>query len=359
MRTLAPSSSTLNRTGYTLAEVLIASVLVASLMAVCWNLMGLYSGFLSAGREKVVERQIARSLFEIIQEDVRVVSAPTKSSLPPPPLPDTAPMLATVGEPVETSRVGFEPFGASMFDESSFTADTTVRLLGTSTSLSITYLVDHPGSRDVGAVERPEDLLDDIDDSSQLAASANTIVYHFEPPTPGLAIERPLPFGLHRVEASAFAYQEALEAQRLANAEDSSLRSSGVLNRFTYDALFQPVDEVTSGLDEIAGPVFEPTHDHVPEAVRVHFEYYDGTNWISNWNTQGRRSLPSAIRVTLWLISNEELATAREVLAFEADASGSMEVDLPNIRPRRYRRVISLSPHTQLDTDSMFAEGTP
>lgn len=403
MRTPALKANTHNRAGYTLAEVLIASVLVASLMVVCWNLMGLYSGFMTAGREKVLERQIARSLFEIIRDDVRVVAAPTTAGPPPQALPATAPSLPpsqtttapavqpttapsvqpTIAptpvavepagsgtrsnfEPVEPFEPvqSFESFEPSEFDNSgtssnsAFAADVTTMLVGTSTSLSLTYLVDPPGAADAVTGDQLEGSFDIADDSTQASASANTIVYHFEPPAQQLATETALPFGLHRVEASAFAYQEAIAAQQLVRGEqsdsESEPRSSGPLSRLTFDALFQPVDAVTEGLDEIAGPVFEPTHEHVPEAVRAEFEYYDGRNWASNWNTQRRRSLPVAIRVTLWIVSAAELETASEVLSAEVSASAvSADVELPNIRPRRYRRVISLSPQAQLDTGSI------
>ena len=400
MRTPALKANTHNRAGYTLAEVLIASVLVASLMVVCWNLMGLYSGFMTAGREKVLERQIARSLFEIIRDDVRVVAAPTAAGPPPQALPTSAPSLQpsqtttapsvlpttapsvrpTIAptpvavelagsgtrsnfEPVEPFEPvqSFEPSEFDNSDNSAFAADVTTMLVGTSTSLSLTYLVDPPGAADAVTGDQLEGSFDIADDSTQASASANTIVYHFEPPSQQLATETSLPFGLHRVEASAFAYQEAIAAQQLVRGEqsdsESEPQSSGPLSRLTFDALFQPVDAVTQGLDEIAGPVFEPTHEHVPEAVRAEFEYYDGRNWTSNWNTQRRRSLPVAIRVTLWIVSAAELETASEVLAAEVSASAvSADVELPNIRPRRYRRVISLSPQAQLDTGSIQDE---
>ncbi len=395
MRTPALKPKTHNRAGYTLAEVLIASVLVASLMVVCWNLMGLYSGFMTAGREKVLERQIARSLFEIIRDDVRVVAAPTAAGPPPQALPTSAPSLqpsqtttapsvlpTTAPTPVAIETAGsgtrsnfepvepfepvqsFESFEPSEFDNSdnsAFAADVTTMLVGTSTSLSLTYLVDPPRAGDAVTGDQLEGSFNIPDDSTQASASANTIVYHFEPPAQQLATETSLPFGLHRVEASAFAYQEAIAAQQLVRAEqsdsESEPRSSGPLSRLTFDALFQPVDAVTQGLDEIAGPVFEPTHEYVPEAVRAEFEYYDGRNWASNWNTQRRRSLPVAIRVTLWIVSAAELETASEVLSAEVSASAvSADVELPNIRPRRYRRVISLSPQARLDTGSIQDE---
>ena len=87
------------RSGYTLMEMLIASVLIASLMSAAWNLLSLYTDFLSAGREAAATQQLARSLFGIVSDDLQQVSlndnqrgrAPTHILLPPSPfdlLPD-------------------------------------------------------------------------------------------------------------------------------------------------------------------------------------------------------------------------------------------------------------------------------
>lgn len=115
------------------------------------------------------------------------------------------------------------------------------------------------------------------------------------------------------------------------------------MNQLIFDALFQPADDLTRALDDVAGPRFEPTHDHAPEIVRTEFEYFDGERWNGGWNTRGRRSLPKMIRITLWIISAEELETVQSILD-EQTLSDEEPETLPGIRPRRYQRTIALAP---------------
>ena len=60
--------------GYTLIELLIASVLSATLMTITWGLLSMYSGWLTAGRVQSEERQLKRSLLVQLQDDLESVA---------------------------------------------------------------------------------------------------------------------------------------------------------------------------------------------------------------------------------------------------------------------------------------------
>ena len=79
MRHLHPSTvsqrlKTLRRSAYTLLELLIASILLAMLMAAVWNLMSMYSSFLIAGRSQAAEQQLSRSLMDLVATDLRATA---------------------------------------------------------------------------------------------------------------------------------------------------------------------------------------------------------------------------------------------------------------------------------------------
>ena len=65
---------TVLRSGYTLVEMLIASVLVAALMSVVWGMMSMYNSYLTAGQSQAVEQQLVRSIMQMIESDLQSVS---------------------------------------------------------------------------------------------------------------------------------------------------------------------------------------------------------------------------------------------------------------------------------------------
>ena len=334
------------RCGYTLMEVLIASVLIATLMAACWNLMSMYSAFITAGRDKVQERQLARSLFELITDDVQLISLPGRPG-PQPPLPGVLPANAPHDFDLP------EPFtGApTTLGDQEFQADATLELVGSGSSLQITFLAEPAAAQVTSDPLAGTELELDVEPITT-AGEARTVLYHFEEPNESTELlEQSLPFGLHRIESTAFQLQNAKESGRQSLLDDAASPAQAGFSKLTYDAIFQPVDDLTQALDAAAGPVFEPTHEHAPECVRCEFEYHDGNRWTANWNTRRRRALPHAIRVTLWLASADELDQIDAVL--NAEPTVSDEGVLPGIRPRRYQRLITFSASAKPQTDSL------
>lgn len=338
-----------SRAGYTLMEVLIASVLIATLMAACWNLMSLYGAFLRAGREDATERQLARSLFELIADDTRLVSLPSRPG-PNPPMPDVLPANASrdfeLPEPFSDSR--------SVAVSQSFLADAALELQGSSNSLQVTFLAEPIVEENANDPFAGTELELDVEPTTT-AGDSRTILYHFEAPDEsGDVLEQSLPFGLHRIESTAFQLQNAREQTRPELVEDGDAVNTSGFSKLVYDSVFEPVDDLTAALDEAGGPVFEPVHEHAPECVRCEFAYHDGNRWTGSWNSTRRRALPQAIRVTLWLVSSEELQQLEAVL--NAETPAGQDTVLPGIRPRRYQRLITFSAAAKPQTNSFGSE---
>ncbi len=82
------------RHGYTLIEILIASVLVAALMSAVWGMMSMYNSYLTAGTGQAAEQQLVRSLWQSLSDDLQSVTRPDsgvpvfQNSLPSDPLND-------------------------------------------------------------------------------------------------------------------------------------------------------------------------------------------------------------------------------------------------------------------------------
>ena len=331
------------RSGYTLTEVLIATVLVVVLMTACWNLMSLYGSFLKAGRAEVAERQLARSLFQLVEHDFRQINAPTARVQKPAAVPTHVPELTALGNlfaPV--ADVNTLPINST---DAQFKTDNTLRFEGTSNWLSVTYLAEsvrpqEPAVSDVA----PQSLDSETDDeTARPSGEAHTVLYFFNEPQPVLPTDQVLPSGLHRIEATTFDLQDARQQNAAEQVGGIASSSNAVFSRLAYDALFEPDDELTKILDEAAVPGFEPIHDHAPEVVRVEFQYHDGERWHGRWNTHNRRSVPTMLRVTWWIVSAEELQTIQETLDAEALSEEEPET-LPGIRPRHYQRTFTLAP---------------
>ncbi len=331
------------RAGYTLTEVLIATVLVVVLMTACWNLMSLYGSFLKAGRDEVAERQLARSLFQLVEHDIRLINAPTARIDKQPAVPAHVPELTVAGNL-------FAPFGDGITlqtnsTELQFKADSTLRFEGASDWLSVTFLAESTSRREPAVsdvVTRSMDSETD-DETARPSGEAHTVLYFFNEPQPVLPTDQVLPFGLHRIEATTFDMQDARQQNAAEQVGGVAASSNRVFGRLAYDALFEPNDELTEVLDEAAAASFEPIHDHAPEVVRVEFQFHDGERWQGRWNTHNRRSLPTMLRVTWWIVSADELQTIQETLDAEA-LSEEEPGTLPGIRPRRYERTFTLAP---------------
>lgn len=349
------------RSGYTLMEMLIASVLIASLMSAAWNLLSLYTDFLSAGRESAATQQLARSLFEIVADDLQQVSLNGDETSP---TPTVAPMFDAVSFDEELAAQNFDleneateitpaPSSIDLFLQSQAepTVPGSLELIGTSSSLLLTRLrspaIDHTAnSRLSGSLD--EFSMAGLEDSSLAGSNPSvsdiaTVVYQFEASRISDGTARSLPGGLHRVEMESQQWFAAMQSSvDLDGGEDSELDRStleALLYGSSVDASLSGSASTNEAFPEGAelgedSPVQtpQPQHEHIPEVVSCRFAYFDGSAWASNWDSRSSRTLPRAIRIEFSLLSASDLQQVSDAL--QTGKTGRDELDQAQTTPK-------------------------
>jgi hypothetical protein len=90
---------------------------------------------------------------------------------------------------------------------------------------------------------------------------------------------------------------------------------------------------------------------HVPEVVHCEFHYFDGSEWLEEWDSAERKSLPNAVEVTLrldppperWKPKPAEKKEAEVAVDEKRDRKESLPTD-EELRKPVYRQVIALTP---------------
>jgi len=279
---------TSGRGGFTLIEILITTVLTATLLAVLWGLFGVYSGLFEKGQAQVSQAQSARAILQQLAEDLHAAIEDGPGDRPS----DDWAVLS--GDVAFVRRFG---------------------LLGTRDTLQI----------DVLAVVPAEDGLRldaDVTTAGQGALQVpelRTIYYTFVAEDAG-------------VDSADLALPP--EAGPTGSNQEASNQPG--LTRLELDF------ETPYGNDNAASFDGEPTSDtafsaeddsvlRMPEVVRLEFRYFDGSGWSDTWDSLQRGSLPVAVEVTLQVKPFEEpdavVDVAPQPEQTELDAEGLDAVD--------------------------------
>lgn len=336
------------RSAYTLIEMLIASVLVATLMSVVWSMMSMYNGYLTAGQSQAVEQQLVRSVLLLLEDDLQRVALPDTNT-------PITPSFETIGELNGESSDSATPESLPPVDPFSIDADELslfsvvmnsgaaapgrISMIGNSHSVRLSVELNVPESFPVSYGSAPvtgnsvadsgiETLASAITADTQTSADDvpaiegmapnvdefRTIIWQFEPT--GVISSGPssLRSGLYRIETDSLALQTALSQQETL-AEEAPGSSDSSVDRMTLEALLFPPTNV-SGVS--GNPEFDngsgtesgipvPLFDLVPEIVGCRFEYFSGSMWMNSWNSEQQQGLPLAVRVRLHFVSSENL----------------------------------------------------
>ncbi len=261
--------------GFTLLEVLLTMVLMATLLAGMWSIFNIYSRLFETGQIQSEQAQLVRSLLRQISDDFRSAIQDTASR--PPQTPATTPLRR---------------FG----------------LFGTSQSVQLDIMqvaaLEHRLARSdesaFSAVDVPD--IAPSEDSGPRAPEFRTVIYSFE--------ER----------------SDALESGNspgavLAGEENSEFHRPGLLRRtLDWELPGGEADEPWNDPDRKSAipdagesaqpqdPLADKSLDelladnevmYVPEVVNIAFRYFDGRTWTTSWNSIQRKSLPAAIEVRL------------------------------------------------------------
>ncbi len=382
------------RGGYTLVEMLIASVLVAALMSVVWGMMSMYNSYLTAGQAQATEQQLTRSLLQMLETDLRSVSAPDTNPKIMPSLEMTSESSALSAEPPVTLIDPFavDPLSSATepaLDEPSVFAglavgDTLavpgqVSLVGNSSSMKLS--IEQPAfdpppvvspnpmnsdtalpAADLGIpaatttpepIAPPEDTIS-VEGVAPKVAEYQTIVWQFQ--APGMiGGNQSLQAGLYRIQTESLSLQSALNQQD-SLLEDSAAESDASVDRTTLESLqFPPANTqaesggATSTTDAVVQNV--PKFALIPEVVSCRFEYFSGSSWASTWNSEQQQSLPLAIRIRMQLVPAADLEKLKLIFGDSTSQDSPLDEAIDDSPS-----TASTSPATAASTDDPTAD---
>ena len=315
--------SLIDRSAYTLIEMLIASVLVAALMSVVWNMMSMYNGYLRAGQLQAVEQQLIRSVLNLLEDDLQGVA-----------IADTNPTFvwaadlninSSVQTPVEP-RPQTDPFSVNV-DELSLFSDTVtsssgsppgrISLIGNSHSVRLSIEEVSPESSPIANISAnpsgqipSESGFDPLsqtvannpmlsaDDAPAIEGVApdvpefKTIIWQFQAFGAAASGSTSLRSGLYRIQSESLSLRAALLQQETL-IEDRVQSDEISVDRMTLEALlYPPVDNrretPSMATNEPEGGMSIPLFDVIPEVVGCLFEYFSGSGWTSSSATARR-----------------------------------------------------------------------
>jgi prepilin-type N-terminal cleavage/methylation domain-containing protein len=254
--------------GFTLLEVLIASLLASGLMLGLWGLLGIYSRLFESGKAATEQSQLARAIVDQLADDLR--AAIQDSTAKPKP--------AAVGS-------GFEMAAATR----------RFSLVGSRRGLRLDVLQIMPEQ----AFPPPEDKATPDEDQAKTAQTPElrTIEYTFVDPatgseddatkeTDGDSVDlRP---GLTRRELDF----ETPDPRRKDAREKPSSSLKADIGKSDGNGNLTDDDLAQEDVDD-------PSTTSMPEVVGLEFRYFDGRGWSSEWDSLLRGSLPVAVEARI------------------------------------------------------------
>jgi hypothetical protein len=76
-----------------------------------------------------------------------------------------------------------------------------------------------------------------------------------------------------------------------------------------------------------------------PEVVHFELRYFDGTEWLLEWDTSEEGGLPVAVEIGVWIESPDEEHRRRQA---EEERSGPADLDTPVLPGRAYRLLVDI-----------------
>lgn len=254
-----------SRSAFTLFEVILALGLSAVLMGVLAMLVSVQLRVVDRGRANVEEAQLARALLHRIADDLRntVYSDPSSGQNSA-----SSATGATSGTSTDTNPTGTS--GATAGDTETEaseemgaeTSSGLPGLYGTATRLEI----------DVSPVLRPDEF-------RRLAQAASDPTQVVEPPS----------------DLKTVAYFLAEEESGLGalGTQDPSTRHG--LVRRELDRTAAQIAREQAQLQQIDSE----TEPIAPEVTSIEFSYFDGQEWLEEWDSEAQGGLPTAVEIRL------------------------------------------------------------
>ncbi|REK11449.1 MAG: prepilin-type N-terminal cleavage/methylation domain-containing protein [Planctomycetota bacterium] len=342
-----------SRNAFTLIEVLLTTVLAAVLLVALWSLLSMYSKAFESGQSQTEQAQLARTLLEQMTADLQGVVQPPPQvpPLPVPPLPGAGAGLdPPSGESSSSSSAGSSSSGSSPGTAAPvqpLAAATTVQPLqprnGSDSSApgpgSISGSVGGIGSsgvasghpalhgeiatmslRPAGVFGTDNYLQIDVVQPVDVEPSDEADSIFGEPLPVSLSRDEPPPSRAEELKTIVYSFDEMRDPDQPLNQavaclvrqerawEDAhpATRRAGRSGLSRGSAPSALADESTPGAkateelteeDDFA----DDSITRVPEVMSFSLRYYDGTTWLTEWNSAAMRRLPVAVEVSLQL----------------------------------------------------------
>ena len=268
------------RRGFTLFEVILALGLSVTLLSIVWMAVDLQLRLVDVGRTEVEQAQLARSLLTRIADDLRsaVVYQPQDTS---------GVTNLTAGIPSADDLDALDPSGSASAMASESTGDTETTASTTLQSEVLSRMPGLYGSQydlqvDVSRLPRFDQYVQPVDGAANSAqadaiSDVKTVAYFLRmtaAPVSSTADSGLLPSSDVQLTSSGLVRRERDRAATLWATEQGNLAAS--------DMDLEPI---------------------APEVVALEFQYYDGTAWVSEWDSDARGGLPVAVEVAIALQS--------------------------------------------------------
>ena len=91
-----------------------------------------------------------------------------------------------------------------------------------------------------------------------------------------------------------------------------------------------------------------------PEVLHLEFRYFDGTEWLDEWDTEQEGGLPVAVEIAIWIALPDERDRSQTRRAVPLTAADE-ESDTPQINGRVYHLIVDL-PAAEPTTDEDEAD---
>lgn len=323
MRTDLTCSAT--RSGMTLLEVMLALTLTAFVLAAISMAIDLHLRMLDTRRDDVERVQVARAVLNMIAKDLRSAVQPNTTDFSA-----LASMAAGAASGMSGDGAGGDSGGGGGGDS---------------------------GGMDMGAVE---DILSSVDSGAIESATTSVASATEPPPVPGL-------YGNQ--------YELQVDVSRLPRVDE--------MQRMNAASLVGPLEDIPSDVKTVAYYVYDPNvgmsvgdfRDRAgnpqsglvrrvldravtmyasentnmtslanvgeviaPEIGLIQFEYFNGLEWLYEWDSQTEGGLPVAVRITVVLVPEDiqtpgSLAQMTQTELQETQESYSLTVRLPTALP--------------------------
>ncbi len=348
------------RAAFTLIEVLLTSVLTATLLAALWSLLAMYSKMFDTGQTKTEQSQLARTLLAQLSDDLQgIVQAPPVV----PPMPLLVAATPSGAQATSKSRSS-SPSGPSASTPPQGTGSNSAAKSSASSSSASSFGARRGGGRNAAIATtslRPAGLFGtesylqiDVLQASVVdpEADANLPLRADEPPATRAAELRTVVYAFEELRDTTLTEPRMLLTRREMDWEMAHPAARGPAGRRggqsrlpmpgQAGATGAAADATLEGFDE-ASTV------SVPEVMQFRLRYFDGNVWSNQWDSAALKRLPAAVEVAMHLRSFDE---PDPVTVVPAEPIGE---ELGGLKPKLpvYRLVIHLS-----DTAASASNGT-